>query len=136
MSTRAMKEVLSNTALRQARTCYDHLAGVVGVHLLEEMLLREWLTKLEGAGNRPVYALTAKGSQALAARQVAFMSSGRSTRMFACGCPDWTEDRPHLAGKLGSLILVALEAQGFVGRQKGTRAVQILKNLDEWFEDP
>ena len=59
-----------NTLLRQGRTCYDHLAGVVGVQLLEALLQRGWLE--ESAGPRPRYRLTPSGRQA--SRAVALLS--------------------------------------------------------------
>ena len=42
-SPQAAREVRRNTALRQARTCYDHLAGVAGVQLLDAMCERGWI---------------------------------------------------------------------------------------------
>src|ERR1043166_3239825 len=45
-SLQAGREVRRNTAMRQARTCYDHLAGVAGVQLLDEMLRRRWLEQI------------------------------------------------------------------------------------------
>ena len=55
MSPQAAREVRRNTLLRQGRTCYDHLAGVVGVQLLEALLQHGWLE--ESAGPRPHYRL-------------------------------------------------------------------------------
>ena len=70
MSPQAAREVRRNTLLRQGRTCYDHLAGVVGVQLLEALLQRGWLE--ESAGPRPRYRLTPSGRQA--SRAVALLS--------------------------------------------------------------
>src|SRR5437870_9575944 len=50
-SLQAVREVRRNTSMRQARTCYDHLAGVAGVQLLDEMLRRGWLEPNEDAPN-------------------------------------------------------------------------------------
>jgi DNA-binding transcriptional ArsR family regulator len=62
-SPQARRELQGNTAIRQARTCYDHLAGVAGVQLLDEMLHREWLAPDEQAGQpRPLYRLTPPGT--------------------------------------------------------------------------
>ena len=69
MSPQAAREVRRNTLRRQGRTCYDHLAGVVGVQLLEALLQRGWLE--ESAGPRPRYRLTPSGRQALQGRGVA-----------------------------------------------------------------
>jgi len=58
-SPRAARELRRDAPLRHARTCYDHLAGVEGVHLLREMLRRGWL--LQGRRNGPAYELSASG---------------------------------------------------------------------------
>ena len=59
----AEREVRRNTLLRQARTCYGHLAGVAGVALMEELIRLEWIEELEepASGNRVGYALTTNG---------------------------------------------------------------------------
>src|SRR5215510_14468244 len=68
-SLQAVREVQRNTAMRQARTCYDHLAGVAGVQLLDEMLRRRWLEPNEPEENpRSLYRLTPPGTQVLSAR--------------------------------------------------------------------
>src|SRR5262245_29951400 len=43
------------TPIRRARTCYDHLAGIAGVQLLDELLRRNWLTIADAEGSRPQY---------------------------------------------------------------------------------
>ena len=63
----AEREVRRDTLLRQARTCYGHLAGVAGVALMEELLRLKWVEELEApvSGNRVGYGLTAKGRMAM-----------------------------------------------------------------------
>jgi len=66
-SPQAQRELRRDTPLRQARTCYGHLAGVSGMALMGEMLSREWLAEdaTPISGNRVGYALTSKGLQAM-----------------------------------------------------------------------
>jgi hypothetical protein len=132
MSPQAAREVQRNTILRQGRTCYDHLAGVVGVQLLEALLRCGWLE--ESAGLRPRYHLTPPGRQGLQSRGVALTEAGKTRRQFAYGCLDWTERRAHLGGALGAAILQALSAAGYVRRQHRSRAVTLRQPITDWLD--
>jgi DNA-binding transcriptional ArsR family regulator len=121
-----------SVALRQARTCYGHLAGVAGVALLDELLRRGWIEPVRGSEARTEYRLTEIGELALRDRGVDVARAMRSRRLFAFGCPDWTERRPHLGGALGAAILDALAAAGSVRRGVG-RTVALRESPDRWF---
>lgn len=132
-STQAAREVQRNSALRQARTCYDHLAGVAGVQFLDELLKHRWLTITQD-GSRPRYDLTPEGMRALSRRGVELENAAAERRAFAYGCPDWTERRPHLAGALGAAVFKALKDTGMVRRKPASRAVALLRPLSEWLD--
>jgi DNA-binding transcriptional ArsR family regulator len=134
-SPQATREVRRNTAMRQARTCYDHLAGVVGVQLLDEMLRRAWLERHETKEKtRPLYRLTAHGTQALRERDVDIARARKARRHFAFGCMDWTERCEHLGGALGAAILDAMVTAGIMRRQQQTRTVVLLKPVMDWLD--
>lgn len=136
-SPQAAREVRRNTALRQARTCYDHLAGVAGVQLLDTMCERGWIEVEAGAtGPRPPYHLTPAGEMALLARGVNLTQARRPRRRLAYGCPDWTERRLHLGGGLGAQILEVLRRSGTVRRQSKTRAITLQQPLTAWLDVP
>ncbi len=126
-SPQAEREVRRDTRLRQARTCYGHLAGVAGVALMEEMLGLDWLqeTPEPVSGNRVGYSLTTKGHQEMEVLGVDISSAAASTGNFAFGCLDWTEQGLHLGGSLGRAVTACLSEQGFVGRTSGTREVTL-----------
>jgi hypothetical protein len=130
---RAEREVRDDTPLRRARTCYNHLAGVAGVGLLDEMVRRGWLVP-GGAAERSDYTLTPEGAAALARRGVDLAAARTSGRRFAYGCPDWTEGRPHLSGALASEILKALGRRGVIERRPGSRAVRQHNSLASWLD--
>jgi len=133
ISAQAAREVRRDTALRRARTCYDHLAGVAGVALFDEMQNRGWLEQTEIQDSpRVSYRLTSLGQQALADKSVDLTPSG-SKRRFAYGCTDWTERRLHVGGALGAAVLRALQAKDIVRRTPGTRAVTVQSGIAEWF---
>jgi DNA-binding transcriptional ArsR family regulator len=138
-SRRAQRREKRNSAvearLREARTCYDHLAGKVGVWLCEQLLQRKWLVPVmvQRGKYQPEYGLTEAGEKALISRGVQLLRpSGR--RRFAYACPDWTERRPHLGGTLGAMLLQALEEAKLVQRLPGTRAVEVQRDLSQWLK--
>jgi DNA-binding transcriptional ArsR family regulator len=136
-SPQATREVRRNTAMRQARTCYDHLAGVAGVLLLDEMLRRGWIARAtDKEDTRSYYCLTPQGVQALEERGVDVARARKARRCFAYGCLDWTERRAHLGGALAAAILRTMNADGFVRRQRHTRAVVLCKPVTDWLEAP
>ena len=129
-SKHAGRERRLDSPLRRARTCYDHLAGVAGVALLETMRKRGWMEARDDDG--PGYALTSSGVRAFARRGVDVDSARASRRRFATACLDWTERRPHLGGALGAAVLGALCARGYVRRRPRGRDVKLTKPLARW----
>ena len=135
-STQAAREVRRNSALRQARTCYQHLAGIAGVELLEQLLDRGWLEPEESQDSRASYRPTTLGLKEFQQRGIEAIRATDSRRRFAYGCLDWTERRAHLGGALGALLMDALNAQGAVRRQQGTRVVSLGSHFVDWLEQP
>ncbi|MNJ27247.1 Helix-turn-helix domain protein [compost metagenome] len=82
--------------LRFARSCYDHLAGELGVRLHDGLMSQGWL-EAEGHG------LTPQGEQHLGQLGIDCVATGK--RPFACHCLDWSERRMHLGGQLGARLL-------------------------------
>ncbi|WP_337861049.1 metalloregulator ArsR/SmtB family transcription factor, partial [Ferroplasma sp.] len=78
----------SKQNLNNARSCYDHLAGVNGVYLLEKMLEYKWLEVKES--KKPIYSLTGIGKMELQKRKVKIPVEFKGKRIFAYGCMDWT----------------------------------------------
>jgi DNA-binding transcriptional ArsR family regulator/DNA-binding PadR family transcriptional regulator len=134
-SSQAAREIRRNSAIRQGRSCYDHLAGVAGVELLDTLLARGWLTAQED-GKRSQYMLTPAGEEALQARGLDLARLRQARRRFAYGCLDWTERRPHLGGVLGSAILEGLKAKEIVARQTGSRILLLKAPLTQWLDTP
>ena len=90
--------------MRLARTCYDHLAGAVGVLLHDRVTTLGWLST-GSKGTDAVYDLTADGAKALQRLGIDVDAARAVRRRFACPCLDWSERRPHLAGALGAALL-------------------------------
>ncbi len=136
LSALAAREVRHDTPLRQARTCYGHLAGVAGVYLMDGMLAVGWLKEAETRpGDRHLrYVTTAAGDRALAVRGVERSSGNRAPPGEVYGCLDWTERHQHLGGKLGRTIVTSLWDGGFIRRSEGSREVAVLKPLSSWLQ--
>lgn len=117
--------------LRQARTCYDHLAGGAGVYLLRELLQRAWLVQREN-GRRAEYVLSGRGMRALRIRGVNVLRAYRVRRKFAYGCADWSEPHRHLGGALGAEILAALVRAATLRRVGRSRGLEWQRPIASW----
>src|ERR1700722_2083717 len=115
-----LTEVTTGKALQRARTCYDHLAGQLGVALADSFERDRMLLPtasgwdLTGAGERKLAHL---GLDAAELRQ------GR--RPVLRPCLDWTQRRPHLAVRLGQALASLLLDLGWVRRSTQSRALLI-----------
>jgi DNA-binding transcriptional ArsR family regulator len=94
-----------------SRTCYDHLAGPLGVGLYRALVERSALRDL------PDGTVALADPAALAALGVGAVEPGR--RRFAFECLDATQHAPHLAGALGGALAEALIERGWVARGEG-----------------
>lgn len=109
----------ADAALRAARTCYDHLAGALGVAVHGAFAERGYLdpaasTDLTGAG--------AAWCAAVGMDVAAIRAARRPTVLL---CLDWTERREHLAGALGAALLTRFRACGWLDDMPGSRAVRV-----------
>jgi DNA-binding transcriptional ArsR family regulator len=116
----SLKQVTVADQLREGRTCYDHLAGRLGVAVTEALVRRRALTLNDG-----VFSLTERGSRLLGELGVDVASARRRRRAFAPGCLDWTERRLHLAGALGAATTERFFDLGWIGRRPGGRSVSV-----------
>ena len=104
--------------LRPARTCYDHLAGKLGVALTDALVQQGVLEVADKD-----FILTGQGKVVLQDLGVDVVAAARQRRAFARRCLDWTERRDHLGGALGAAICTIWWEQGWVQRQEQTRAL-------------
>jgi len=118
--------------LRLARTCYDHLAGRLGVMVTDAMVRRRVL-KPQGRDFR----LTPAGERLLGRLGVDVGKAREERRAFARQCLDWSERRAHLAGSLGAAVArrcLDLRWVRLVGEERTlTLTAQGLRGLRTWF---
>lgn len=108
--------------LRAARTCYDHLAGTLGVALHDRFQALQWLS---GAS---AYDLTPKGTKAFEALGIDIAATRAERRRFAYACLDWSERRPHMGGALASALLKVALKRKWVLHELDSRALSVTRH--------
>ncbi|KIZ39568.1 MULTISPECIES: helix-turn-helix transcriptional regulator [Rhodopseudomonas] len=124
-----------DAALRKARTCYDHLAGRLGVALSDAMIARGHVELTGDAGVLTEAGLDFLGGVGLDIAPMLARRTRHSGRVLCRPCLDWSERRPHLAGALGAAICAHSLGQGWTRRLDGTRAVQITPKGERIFRE-
>lgn len=109
--------------LRLARTCYDHIAGTLGVALHDGFVSLGWLTRM--SARTVEYDVTAAGASGLGKLGLDLEAARRQRRRFAFACVDWSERRPHLAGALGAAMLDLALQRRWVTRDPDGRALEV-----------
>ncbi|WP_339293288.1 winged helix-turn-helix domain-containing protein [Paenibacillus sp. FSL W8-0187] len=117
---RSLNQASETEAIRQARTCYDHLAGNLGIQLTNSLLSAGVISEVEDQ-----YMVTEKGENFFKEFQIDLSRVKRQRRSFAHRCLDWSERRHHLAGALGHALLERLLELHWIQRVPRTRAIQI-----------
>ena len=110
--------------IRQARFCYDHLAGSLGTGLLAMMLKKRWLVPQAGADAKTL-EVSARGAKSLSELGVSIEEAQRRRRQFACRCLDWSERQDHLGGALGAALAERFTTLNWIERKKYSRVVHV-----------
>jgi DNA-binding transcriptional ArsR family regulator len=112
-----------DAAMRMARSCYDHIAGRLGVAIAHH-LIADGAIAFDGEAGH----VTDKAGAVLARLGIDLAASlpGTNTRRPYCRpCLDWSERRFHVAGQLGTLICAHCLDSGWLMRRQGMRALEI-----------
>jgi hypothetical protein len=124
-----------DAALRAARTCYDHLAGRLGVALADAMVSGGQVELAGDAGVVTDSGIALLGRIGIDIDGLA-PTRGRTGRRVLCRpCLDWSERRPHLAGAVGAALCARALDKGWVRRIEGTRAVAVTRTGERVFRD-
>jgi DNA-binding transcriptional ArsR family regulator len=113
-----------DAALRAGRTCYDHLAGHLGVSMTDALIDAGHLDLGLDAGEvtdsgRALFDRAGIDIEAISVRR---------GRILCRPCLDWSERRPHLAGAIGAALCSHCFDNGWIRRIEGTRAVSVTPN--------
>jgi DNA-binding transcriptional ArsR family regulator len=135
---RSLRQGTKAQAVRFARTCYDHLAGVLGTSLMDALLEHGLLTggdgvfdpehaerdRLSAPGLDFDYRLTEQGVDQLHQFGIDFDALPRRRQLIRY-CVDWSEQRHHLAGSLGAALADRMLELGWIRKARRSRAVHV-----------
>jgi DNA-binding transcriptional ArsR family regulator len=123
-----------DAALRAGRTCYDHLAGRLGVALADGLVAGGHVELTDDAGLVTDAGIDLFGRIGI---DVAMLAAGRGrrARVLCRPCLDWSERRPHLAGAVGAALCVRGFEDGWIRRADGTRAVIVTRKGERIFRE-
>jgi DNA-binding transcriptional ArsR family regulator len=106
--------------MRRARTCYDHIAGILGVELAARLTEREFVVLGDEAGE-----VTPAGVDFLSKLGVDLSGARAQRRVFCRPCVDWTERRSHIGGAVGAALATRCFELKWIERVRDTRALNI-----------
>jgi DNA-binding transcriptional ArsR family regulator len=123
-----------DAALRAARTCYDHLAGRLGVALADALVAGRHVELTQDAGMVTDAGIDLFGRIGI---DVAALSAGRGgrPRVLCRPCLDWSERRLHLAGSVGTALCARSFEEDWIRRIQGTRAVAVTPKGERFFRE-
>lgn len=123
-----------DAALRAGRTCYDHLAGRLGVALADGLAAGGHVELTDDAGLVTDAGIDLFGRIGI---DVAMLAAGRGrrARVLCRPCLDWSERRPHLAGAVGAALCTRGFEDGWIRRADGTRAVIVTRKGERIFRE-
>jgi DNA-binding transcriptional ArsR family regulator len=116
--------------LRNARTCYDHIAGRLGVALTDALKRRKHIVLTDDGG-----LLTRAGEKHLASFGIKLDEMRKGRRTFCRPCLDWSERRPHLAGALATAFAERCFDLGWISRIRDSRALKISAKGEAGFHE-
>jgi DNA-binding transcriptional ArsR family regulator len=109
-----------NTGVKYCRTCFDHLAGYVGVSITEAMVEKGFLEK-----SHNLYLVTKKGWDWFSQFGISEVNFEKSRRPLTRQCLDWSERRPHLAGHLGAAFLEKMLENNWLKKVEFSREIVV-----------
>ena len=135
----SLRESTRAAALRRARSCYDHLAGRLGVAVTDALLAHEALVRTDGVAgtergqhdplSAPLpehpYRLGPNAEQICSELGVDLARVRSARRPLLRFCVDWSEQRHHLSGALGAAVLTRMESAGWLERAGSRRALRV-----------
>jgi|SRR5678816_4922937 DNA-binding transcriptional ArsR family regulator len=123
LSNHSSKKIERETPLpgiKYCRSCYDHLAGYVGVKVTEALEKKKVIRRVDNS-----YLVTSSGWKFLASLDVDKTELMNNRRPLTRQCLDWSERRPHISGQVGALLLKRMLERNWVKRIRFSRELMI-----------
>ena len=106
------------SGIKHCRTCYDHLAGKVGVALTDSLLQQQLLVDTSGG-----FEISSEGEKWFTEFGIPLTALKQQKRSFLRPCLDWSERRPHIAGSLATALLDKMLLKDWLRKTKDSRAL-------------
>jgi DNA-binding transcriptional ArsR family regulator len=115
-----LRPIRIDETMRNARMCYDHLAGRLGVTLADALSEQQHIEFSDDGG-----VVTPSGEAFFARFGIDLSSARKNKRLFCRPCLDWSERRTHLAGAVGAAIADRLMDLNWIKRKRDSRAITV-----------
>ncbi len=106
------------TNFTYARTCYDHLAGHLGIQITQALLKQQIIKTFEKE-----YVVTEYGKKWFQKLGIDIANIKRQKRSFAYQCLDWSERKHHIGGALGASLLEKMTSENWIRKRPHSREV-------------
>ncbi|WP_456315028.1 ArsR/SmtB family transcription factor [Pseudomonas shirazensis] len=116
--TASKKETEDYPPIKYCRTCYDHLAGKIGVALTDSLLEQKIIVNKNN-----VFEISSEGQKWFFDFGINLEEAQKQKRIFLKPCLDWSERRNHLAGSVGAMLLNKMISEDWIRRTKNSRAI-------------
>jgi DNA-binding transcriptional ArsR family regulator len=126
---RSLREATKTELIRSARTCYDHLAGRLGVALAASLEREQVVVRQNGD-----YSLGPGAHARCATLGIDLSELEAERRPVVRGCLDWSERELHVAGALGAALTSRFFELGWIRRREGNRSVEVTDE-GRWVEE-
>lgn len=114
------KETEKYPPIKYCRTCYDHLAGEIGVALADSLLRQKIIIE-----SKNTFEISSEGEKWFSDFGINIKEAQKQKRIFLKSCLDWSERRNHIAGSIGSLLFNKMINDDWLRRTKDSRAIII-----------
>ncbi|WP_125722674.1 ArsR/SmtB family transcription factor [Flavobacterium ustbae] len=109
-----------HSPIKHCRTCYDHLAGKIGVAVAESLLQQKIIIDLNEK-----FEISSEGTKWFADFGINLEELKKQKRLFLKPCLDWSERKNHIAGSVGASLLNKMITEDWLRKTKDSRAIQI-----------
>ncbi|MFV8043836.1 ArsR/SmtB family transcription factor [Streptococcus pluranimalium] len=132
--TKSYRQHVQKKEIKRARTCYDHLAGELGVEI------RDFLTSkniiVTDSQNKDKYIVSPNGKTFFKeSLNINIEELQKKKRNFCINCLDWSERKNHIAGSLAKAIFDFLIEKKYIIQNPGTRAITITTDGENFFKN-
>ncbi|RFU61186.1 helix-turn-helix transcriptional regulator [Bacillus sp. V59.32b] len=127
---KSLRQSREDNAIRIARTCYDHIAGNLGVKITDSLIKKNVIKQSENE-----FVLSIEGEHFLNDFQIKIEDVIKKRRSFCHKCLDWSERRHHLAGALGNALLERFLELQWISRSVNSRALIITPHGKKEIQD-